>query len=169
MIGQGRPNTWQPAAVGKSPSADGPATEYRWGISRGNAARLCRQSSRRVTPRKTPALSMRAFHAVRVTLVTVSLAIMATPLLVSADEPALRLRMEWGGGNGQLWKGSISLPDGTLAEPTPLVVEADVPGSLWSDGSTLHIQPRSVRAYDGVDFSGCGAAKFVFATDSIES
>jgi hypothetical protein len=61
--------------------------------------------------------------------------------------------MEWGGGSGQHWKGSASLSEGTLAEPIPLGVEADEPGSMWSDGAILHVQPRSIRAYDGVDFT----------------
>ena len=69
----------------------------------------------------------------------------------------LRLRIAWGGGAERLWRGTISLSEGSLSEPQPLGVEADEPGSMWLDGNprsdhvTLVVQQRSPRGYDGVD------------------
>jgi len=53
-------------------------------------------------------------------------------------------------------QGTISVSDGSLAEPQPLGMEADEPGSMWlssdAQGSQkLVIQQRSPRGYDGVD------------------
>jgi hypothetical protein len=40
---------------------------------------------------------------------------------------------------------------GTLAEPQPLGIEADEPGSMWLEKGRLMIRQRTARAYDGVD------------------
>ncbi|HVU89030.1 MAG TPA: family 10 glycosylhydrolase [Pirellulales bacterium] len=63
----------------------------------------------------------------------------------------MRLRLEWGGGREQLWRGTVALDEGALSAPTPLGIEADEPASIWIDSGNLRIQPRSARAYDGVD------------------
>ncbi|HEY4310625.1 MAG TPA: family 10 glycosylhydrolase [Pirellulales bacterium] len=63
----------------------------------------------------------------------------------------MRLRLEWGGGREQAWRGTVSVDEGTLAAPHPLGIEADEPASMWVTDHTLQIQPRSGRAYDGVD------------------
>jgi len=63
----------------------------------------------------------------------------------------MRVRIAWGGGERR-WEGAISLSsEGTLANPQPLGIEADEPGSMWLEGGRLMIRQRSVRAYDGVD------------------
>ena len=70
---------------------------------------------------------------------------------VSYGADTLRVRVEWGGGTERLWEGTISLSEGTLAEPRPLGLEADEPGSMWMEAGQLMIRQRTVRAYDGVD------------------
>lgn len=74
----------------------------------------------------------------------------ATPLS-AAEDPSLRIRVEWGGGAERVWEGSIALSHGTLAEPRSLGVEADEPGSMWIHEQTLLVRSRSPRTYDGVD------------------
>ena len=57
-------------------------------------------------------------------------------------------------------KARVRLADGTLSDPVPLGIEADEPGSMWiGDDGALVIHPRSVRSYDGVDFTVDGAAR----------
>jgi hypothetical protein len=88
-------------------------------------------------------------------------------LLLSAAGAALaddlRVRIAWGGGTDRVWQGAISVSDGSLAEPQPLGMEADEPGSMWLgvDGRgqrVLVVQQRSPRGYDGVDVSVSAAA-----------
>ena len=54
-------------------------------------------------------------------------------------------------GNGRM----ISVADGSVAEPVPLGVEADEPGSMWLDRNArpgaLVVRQRSPRGYDGLD------------------
>ncbi len=92
----------------------------------------------------------------------------------AAEEGSIRLRLDWGGADEQLWQGVIAVSQGTLSEPSPLGIEADEPGSMWLDrgplfaapaaGNTqpqstgpemdqLVIRQRSPRTYDGVDVS----------------
>lgn len=68
-------------------------------------------------------------------------------------EPTLQLRIAWGGGAERLWRGEFRLTNGTLAEPRPLGIEADEPGSMWIDEGRLFVDSHSLRAYDGVDVS----------------
>jgi hypothetical protein len=64
----------------------------------------------------------------------------------------MRVRLAWGGGDERLWSGTISLSgEGTLAQPRPLGIEADEPGSMWLERGRLMIRQRSPRTYDGVD------------------
>ena len=73
------------------------------------------------------------------------------PLAAAADE-AMRVRIAWGGGAERRWEGVVSLSEkGVLAEPCPLGVEADEPGSMWIEAAQLTVRQRSARAYDGVD------------------
>ena len=69
----------------------------------------------------------------------------------AAAADSLRVRIAWGGGADRLWQGTVSVSQGTLAEPVPLGIEADEPGSMWLDHGQLTIRQRSARAYDGLD------------------
>lgn len=75
------------------------------------------------------------------------------PAPTAGDSVSLRLRMEWGGGTARRWNGLAEVADGELALPVALGIEADEPGSMWSDGVRWHLEPRSPRTYDGVDVS----------------
>ena len=91
-----------------------------------------------------------------------------------AGEETLRLRIAWGGGSERTWQGRIALSEGSLAEPTPLGLEADeaallrlepgqpeitpLRGSRSPQSGTrqaadgyLAIRPSSPRSYDGAD------------------
>ena len=63
----------------------------------------------------------------------------------------MRIRIEWGGGTEQVWEGKVSTARGSLAEPVPLGIEADEPGSIWTADGAMMIRQRSPRTYDGVD------------------
>ena len=65
------------------------------------------------------------------------------------------VRVAWGGGAEKSWEGVIAVRapsgSGTIAQPRPLGIEADEPGSMWLDDGRLLVRQRSPRAYDGVD------------------
>lgn len=106
-------------------------------------------------------------------------------------EETLRIRIAWGGGGERLWKGTIGVSRGTVAEPIPLGIEADEPGSMWLEdspvevpasqergpgvtlsGAHLRVQQRSPRTYDGADLSvtaPLGAAVWLQLTAQDES
>src|SRR5687768_3399837 len=72
--------------------------------------------------------------------------------LASAKDCDVRLRIAWGGGAAQSWQGVIEVTEGSLADATPLGLEADEPGSMHlQDARSLHILPRTARSYDGCD------------------
>ncbi|MBN2578998.1 MAG: family 10 glycosylhydrolase [Pirellulales bacterium] len=108
---------------------------------------------------------------------SVLLAVFFITLIPRAFADELRLRISWGGGRQQQWQGLVRIDEGRLAEPRPLGIEADEPGSMWIEedenkksgaaaglsssadgtvgqtnrGARLMIRQRSPRAYDGVD------------------
>lgn len=96
--------------------------------------------------------------AIRLALV-IALALMAPPSRADdangapddSTSPTLRLRIEWGGGAPQQWQGSISATEGEVANPVPLGIEADEPGSMWIESGRLLIRQPTRRVYDGVD------------------
>jgi hypothetical protein len=63
--------------------------------------------------------------------------------------------MEWGRSidRPRQWQAEISIDRGTLSLVQPLGIEADEPGSMWSDGNRIEIHERSARSYDGLDVS----------------
>lgn len=70
----------------------------------------------------------------------------------AAEKPImLQLRIAWGGGEPRRWIGEITATDGRLKTPVPLGIEADEPGSIWSDDRGINIQQRSPRGYDAID------------------
>lgn len=100
----------------------------------------------------------------------------------AAKEVNLRVRVAWGGGAERLWQGTITVDEGHLADPEPLGIEADEPGSMWLESPPSHgpaiggqspaagsssekpsggpppknrlvIEQRSPRTYDAVDFT----------------
>jgi len=75
----------------------------------------------------------------------------STTPLAWAEDANLQLRFAWGGGTERIWNGSVRLSAGTFSELQALGIEADEPGSIWISDDGVEIQPRSVRAYDGID------------------
>ena len=75
----------------------------------------------------------------------------AAPAL--GDEPTMRLRIAWGGGEARQWIGRIALSHGTLDALQPLGLEADEPGSIALDRNVVEIHQPTVRAFDGGDLS----------------
>ena len=70
----------------------------------------------------------------------------------SEDAPLkICLRIAWGGGAEKRWSGRIWVEPGTLADPQPLGLEADEPGSFWLEQGQLHLAHRTPRSFDGVD------------------
>jgi hypothetical protein len=74
---------------------------------------------------------------------------------VPAGLPAetMRIRVEWGGETAKQWEGRIAVSHGIVADPAPLGIEADEPGSIWLKDGALLIGQRSPRPYDGVDIT----------------
>ena len=72
---------------------------------------------------------------------------------VAAAEPwDLRIRLAWGGGTPEVWRGSIRITEGTLSEITPLGLEPDAAAAFFTSGSeTIRVEPRLPRTYDGCD------------------
>ncbi|HEX5445415.1 MAG TPA: hypothetical protein VFW87_16435, partial [Pirellulales bacterium] len=95
-----------------------------------------------------------------------ALAVALASSRLPADEPAdpaeagpastLRLRIEWGGGAPQQWRGSIGVSEGEVAHPVALGIEADEPGSMWIESGRLLIRQLAPRSYDGVDLDVFG-------------
>jgi hypothetical protein len=108
---------------------------------------------------------------------SVLLAAFLLAMISRAGAEELQLRLSFGGGQEKQWSGSVELSEGRLAEPRPLGIMADEPGSMWieeqqgdrplfpaerlklspekpepsSAGPRLTIRQRSPRGYDGVD------------------
>jgi hypothetical protein len=76
---------------------------------------------------------------------------LAVYLHTAAAGETMRVRVAWGGGAEQVWQGRIAVSEGALSEPRCLGIEADEPGSMWSDAGRLLFRQRSPRTYDGVD------------------
>lgn len=153
MIGQGRPNA-EPSAV---------ATTLPWArcASRGRRDAPALETARldRGIAHSAPAIAATRNSGASLNKLVYPVIIVMSWLLgmsghaAHAAEPSLRLRMEWGGGREETWRGKASVTAGALAQPTPLGIEADEPGSMWIVDGALQIEPRSARSYDGVDFT----------------
>ena len=61
-----------------------------------------------------------------------------------------RVNISWGGGEARTWQGEMRLSGGQMRNMTLLGSEADVPGTIWVDGSTLGVRSRSGKTYSGV-------------------
>lgn len=66
---------------------------------------------------------------------------------------AIRLRIAWGGGQRQQWRGTIEVDKGSLAELNPLGLQADSAQSCFLEDGRLTIRHPSARVYDAVDVS----------------
>ena len=71
----------------------------------------------------------------------------------AAADPTLRVRVIWGGGTEQTWRGTISAPGAVVTKLQPLGIEPDQAGSIWTDGRTIFVDQRGPHTFDGVDFS----------------
>lgn len=71
----------------------------------------------------------------------------------AAAEPwDLRIRLAWGGGRPEVWRGTIRVTEGTLSEVTPLGLEPDAAAAFFlNEPGTLRVEPRLPRTYDGCD------------------
>lgn len=74
----------------------------------------------------------------------------------AASAQSMRVRISWGGETARRWQGTIEAVDAQLADPVPLGIEADEPGSMWLKDGRLMIRQRSGRTYDGVDLTVTG-------------
>ncbi len=70
-----------------------------------------------------------------------------------ADDLALRVRLEWGGGVERAWQGLLQVDPGALATPQSLSFDSDAPGSLRVETGKIYIQSTRKRTYDGCDVS----------------
>ncbi|MBA4019619.1 MAG: hypothetical protein C0483_20840 [Pirellula sp.] len=62
-----------------------------------------------------------------------------------------RLRIEWGGGAPQSYRGILHVDGGRISAPAPLGLEPDEPGSMYLEDGHLVVAARGPRVYDGVD------------------
>ncbi|MDX1962935.1 MAG: hypothetical protein SFX18_07270 [Pirellulales bacterium] len=105
-------------------------------------------------------------------------------LTVDADPPAddlsakdrgwtIQVRAAWGGGEEQTWQAEFSWSAGPIVLIRALGIEADEPGSMWTEDGVLHVRQPSARAYDGVDmrmpFDAEGVLRYRFTTKTGET
>jgi glycosyl hydrolase family 10 len=95
----------------------------------------------------------RATRASRPPWAAALIAIGLLAAVARAEDPSVRLRVEWGGGSERRWQGTLSVSEGVVTAPQALGIEADEPGSMWVDDDHLVLGARSTRAYDGVDIT----------------
>lgn len=86
----------------------------------------------------------------------IALAVVGWPGALSqaaAAEPwDLRIRLAWGSGSPEVWRGALRVTAGTLSEVMPLGLEPDAAAAFFLDGSSVvRIEPRLPRIYDGCD------------------
>lgn len=74
-----------------------------------------------------------------------------TPAASPARPIVTRLRIEWGGGAPQTYRGILHADGGKVSEPVPLGLEPDEPGSMYLEDGHLVVAARGPRVYDGVD------------------
>ncbi len=69
-----------------------------------------------------------------------------------ADDVEMQLRVVWGGGGAQRWKGQIRVSDGTISDLRLLGLEADQSACIYRVVNQIYIDQRTPRSYDGTDF-----------------
>ncbi len=106
------------------------------------------------SPRPTAfATSRRSLRGSAQRSLFVSVWLLLNCLACCADAQTLRLRVAWGGGEEQIWRGTIRVEPGEITEHQALGIEPDEPGSMWIDNGQLEILQRSPHRYDGVDIA----------------
>ncbi|MEM7453208.1 MAG: family 10 glycosylhydrolase [Planctomycetota bacterium] len=67
----------------------------------------------------------------------------------------MRLRLTWGGGSSDQWKGTIKVSGGrgTISSLRSLSLATDAPGSIIGAGSQISINQQSPVNFNGVDFT----------------
>lgn len=71
---------------------------------------------------------------------------------VASEAWDLRVRLAWGGGTPQIWRGTIRVTEGMLSEVTPLGLEPDAAAAFFQEGTeAIRVEPRVARSYDGCD------------------
>lgn len=71
--------------------------------------------------------------------------------LTAPPAATVGVRLEWGGGAAEVWGGLVEVSRGRIENPRSLGMEADEPGTLWSDDGAVWVQRRTARVYDGFD------------------
>ena len=89
----------------------------------------------------------------------VSTGFVSTGFAAESANQAVRIRAAWGGNFPQKWRATVSSDRGSVAEPRPLGIEADEPGSMWADDGRVFVRQRSPRTYDGTRPDGPRAAR----------
>src|SRR5690606_4057907 len=87
------------------------------------------------------------------TAIVILTSLFASLRAASAQEPShdIGLRIAFGGGSPRLWRGTITIDNGTFAEPQLLGLEPDEPGSMQVTARAIQIRQLSPRSYDGLD------------------
>lgn len=159
MMGQGRPSRQTPGSP-----RPGCGWERRFSLAAthgtdcGPHRRLGRNCERKVN-NANPLRRQRNGPARLVSLILIVLPLLGLPdpngryPVASAAEPwDVRVRLAWGGGSPEVWRGTIRVTEGTLSEVTPLGLEPDSAAAFLTRGTgTIQVEPRLPRTYDGCD------------------
>lgn len=108
------------------------------------------QSCRRA-PKRTDPPARRSVRRSLAALIATVCVLLGTASLVLASPSDIRLRIAWGGGDHQAWRGIISAGKGRFRNLRTLGTERDAPGSVLNDGFSLSIRSPRRRAYEAID------------------
>ena len=102
-------------------------------------------------PATSPRPLLTLGHRLRLMLRLLPIALFLAAHSASGQEDTIRLRVAWGGGELRQWRGKFTLDSGDVLDFQTLGMEADEPGSMFTDDTGLTFEQRSPRVFDGVD------------------
>ncbi len=76
--------------------------------------------------------------------------------LSDVPHEAMRIRIDWGGGEDRTWKGAITIEGGAFSRPRTLGIESDRSCRLMPNRKTVIVAQQTARTYDGLDLSITG-------------
>jgi len=98
-------------------------------------------------PQSTSTLWYRTLRLIAGLVLLVSCA----PTVCHAAPTNIRIRVEWGGSESKLWRGSVAIPGGQFSDLRLLSVDADQSGAYVNEGERILIYPRFANEFSGFE------------------